>query len=108
MERHEIGRSEKSARATSTLLFMLKGQTGGVRQAGVTLRASTRGALQWNAAARSFNRTGKIPVVPQRLGISTTMAAQEPERTAEAVRRSLPQAKLDPELPCGATKRSGK
>jgi len=48
------------------------------------------------------------PVVPQRLGISTTMAAQEPERTAEAVRRSLPQAKLDPELPCGATKRSGK
>jgi len=48
------------------------------------------------------------PLVPQRLGISTTMAAQEPERTAEAVRRSLPQAKLDPELPCGATKRSGK
>jgi len=39
---------------------------------------------------------GDMPIVPQPVGISTTMPSQEPERTAEAVRRALPYlAKLD-------------
>src|SRR5438477_6608518 len=33
---------------------------------------------------------GDMPIVPQPVGISTTMPSQEPERTADAVRRALP------------------
>ena len=47
--------------------------------------------------------------MPQRLGTSTVMPSQEPERTAEAVRRALPYLAslivMNPELPRGATTR---
>jgi hypothetical protein len=67
-------------------------------------RASALGALESPrlfrsaAEARRFLvsiERGEMPIVPQPVGIST-MPLQEPERTAEAVRRALPELiKLD-------------
>jgi len=96
------------------------GGTGFLWPPGVALieRASALGALDSSglfrsaAEARQFLvsiERGDMPIMPQRLGTSTVMPSQEPERTAEAVRRALPYlASLivtNPELPRGATTR---
>jgi hypothetical protein len=57
----------------------------------------------FNSASREVNRflisieRSEMPAMPERVDHSATMPSQEPERTAEAVRRALPElAKLDP------------
>ena len=78
-----------------------------IRQVKVALieRVSALGSLATpqvfgSAAQRSRDlksiRSGREPALPQRIDPLATMPTEEPERTAEAVRRTLPElAKLD-------------
>ena len=78
-----------------------------VRQVKVALieRVSARGSLETAELFNSVRETsqflisierGEMPAMPERVDHLATMPSQEPERTAEAVRRALPElAKLD-------------
>ena len=53
-------------------------------------------ALWLKNSVKQFYRAGRHPRWPQRIDPLATMPTEEPERTAEAVRRALPElAKLD-------------
>ena len=69
--------------------------------------------LKNSVILKQFYRAGRHRRWPQRIDPLATMPTEEPERTAEAVRRALPElaelAKLDryeSEPPLGATGRS--
>jgi len=73
-----------------------------VRRVKVALieQMSARGSLEAPElfhSIREVNRflssleRGKTPIIPEREDLSATMPSQEPERTAEAIRRALPE-----------------
>ena len=78
-----------------------------VRRVKVALieRVSARGSLETPQLFKSLREAsrllisierGEMPAMPERVDQLATMPSQEPERTAEAVRRALPElAKLD-------------